>query len=169
MNRLQKIQTVERLRQVFSSASIVITVHNLGVNFASFRGLRREIKNSHGQCYITKNTLAKLALLGSSYEHIIPMFNGPTAIITNDKDVVSVSKIITKFCKDQKMEILGGAMHLKGISPDDISTLASLPSIDELRGKLVGLVLAPATKLVRMLNTPGERIARVISEYSKNN
>lgn len=167
MNREQKIRTVEKLHANFSTASIMILVHNLGVDFTSFRNLRREVNKAEGQCYVTKNTLAKLALSNTPYEHIIDMFNGPTAVILSDKDVVGVTKVIQKFCKDQKMELLGGAMSTNRLSAAEVSTLASLPSIDELRGKLVGLVLAPATKLVRLLNTPGERVARVLAEYSK--
>ncbi len=167
MNRLQKIKAVEKLHGVFSTASIVILVHNLGVDFKSFRGLRREIRNADGQCYVTKNTLAKLALSGTSYEHTFDMFSGPTAVISGDRDVVGVSKVLEKFCKDQKMEILGGAMKANKLTAAEVSTLASLPSIDELRGKLIGIVVAPATKLVRLLNTPGEMIARVLAEYSK--
>jgi len=169
MNRIEKKEVIESLNDIFQSSAIVVIVHNLGVNVASFRELRRSLKAVGSSCLVTKNTLAKIALQNTDYSHIASKFSGPTAIAYSKDDVVGLSKVINDFCKDQKMEVVGGGMSSEDISAAKLKTLASLPSLDQLRGKLVALIATPATRIARILNTPGEQVARLLNAYARKN
>jgi large subunit ribosomal protein L10 len=116
---------------------------------------------------VAKNRLAKLALEGTNAIGIADLLKGPTCLAYSD-DPVAAPKVAVKFAKaNEKFVILGGAMGTTVLDPQGVSSLANLPSLDELRGKLVGLVQAPASKIARVVNEPGAQLARVFAAYGK--
>jgi large subunit ribosomal protein L10 len=116
---------------------------------------------------VAKNRLAKLALRGTEAEHIADLFKGPT-VIAYSNDPVSAPKVAIDFAKtNQKLVILGGAMGKTNLSPDGVMALASLPSLDELRAKLIGMIQTPATRIAQLANAPAAKLARVIGAYAR--
>ena len=116
---------------------------------------------------VAKNRLAKLALKGTDAEHIADLFKGPT-VIAFSNDPVAAAKVAIDFAKtNDKLVILGGAMGRTTLDPDGVKALASLPSLDELSGKLVGMIATPATRIAQVVAAPAAQIARVVGAYAK--
>jgi large subunit ribosomal protein L10 len=129
--------------------------------------LRRDMRSAGGSVKVAKNRLVKLALEGTEAKGIADLLKGPTCLAYSP-DPVAAPKIAVKFAKtNDKFVILGGAMGSTVLNPEGVSSLASLPSLDELRGKLIGLVQAPAGKIARLMNAPGAQLARVFAAYGK--
>ena len=167
MDRAQKHEFVTSLNEVFSNTGIIVVAHYSGLTVAEMTDFRRQMRDVGGQVKVAKNRLAKIALKGTDAEDIADLFTGPTVIAYSD-DPVAAPKIAVKFAKDnEKLVILGGAMGETILDPKGVKSLASLPSLDELRGKLVGLIQAPATKIAQVVNAPGGKLARVVSAYSE--
>jgi len=128
---------------------------------------RRDMQSAGGRVKVAKNRLVKLALEGTDAKVIADLLKGPTCVAFSD-DPVAAPKVAVKFAKaNEKFVILGGAMGTTVLDPQGVSSLANLPSLDELRGKLVGLVQAPASKIARVVNGPGAQLARVFAAYGK--
>jgi large subunit ribosomal protein L10 len=141
--------------------------HNTGLTVAEITDLRRRVREVGGSVKVAKNRLARLALKDTPPEGISDLFKGPTIIAYAD-DPVSVPKVTVNFAKDNdKLVVLGGSMGDVTLDVDGVKSLASLPSLDELRGKLVGLLQAPAGKVVRVLAAPPGQLARVISAHAE--
>lgn len=167
MNREQKREQIDTLHKVFSQTAVVIVAHNTGLTVAEMTDLRRQMREAGGSVKVAKNKLARMALAGTDPEGISDLFTGPTMIAYSD-DPVAAPKIAVKFAKsNEKLVVLGGAMGSKVLDVTSVKALASLPSLDELRGKLVGLLQAPSGKIVRTLNAPAGQLARVVGAYSK--
>lgn len=165
VNREQKRESLESLRDVFSSTGVVVVAHYSGLTVAEMTNLRVDIKQAGGQVKVAKNRLVKLALQGKDQEGMSDLFTGPTLIAFSD-DPVAAPKIAVEFAKkNENLVILGGAMGSEIMDVNAIKTLASLPSLDELRGKLVGLIQAPAGKIARVTAAPAGQVARVIGAY----
>lgn len=163
MNREEKQALVEMLENVFSNTGVVVVARNNGLTVAEMTDFRVQVKQAGGQVKVAKNRLVKLALKGKDQEGITDLFAGPTLIAYSD-DPVAAPKIAVNFAKGNKnLEVLGGSMGDTTLDVNGLKTLAELPSLDELRGKLVGLVQAPAGKIARILNTPAGQVARVLS------
>ena len=163
MDRTQKREAVASLNAVFTNTSSVVVTHYSGLNVAEISDLRRQMRNAGATFKVTKNRLTKLALDGTPYAPISDLLSGPTAIAYSD-DPVAPAKVAVNFSKgNDKLIVLGGAMGDDQLDVDGIKALASLPSLDELRGKIVGLVQAPATKLVGVFQAPASQVARVLS------
>jgi large subunit ribosomal protein L10 len=166
VNRGEKAALVETLKGVLSEASVVVVTHYSGLNVAEMSDLRRRIGEAGGSFRVTKNRIAKLALAGTPYDSIAALFEGPTAIATSS-DPIAAPKVAVAFAKDNdKLVILGGAMGETVLDQAGVKALAELPSLDELRGKIVGLLQAPATKVAQVLSAPGGQLARVINAYA---
>ena len=128
--------------------------------------LRIQMKEAGGTVKVAKNRLVKLALEGTDAEHISDLFSGQT-LLCYSEDPVSAPKVAVEFAKtNEKLVVLGGAMGATNLDPNGVKSLASLPSLDQLRGKIVGLVQAPATKIVRVVNAPASQVARVVGAYA---
>ncbi len=167
MERAQKREFVNSLHGVFSNTGVIVVAHYSGLTVADMTKLRRLVREAGGQVKVAKNRLAKIALQGTSAEGISDLFSGPTVIVFSD-DPVSAPKSAVNFAKENdKLVILGGAMGETVLDPDGVKSLASLPSLDELRGQLAGLLQAPAGKIARLLMEPGGQIARILSAYSE--
>lgn len=166
MDRSQKEQVVAALRQVFADAALVVVTHQNGLTVAEATELRRQMREAGATYRVTKNRLTKIALDGTVYAPLASLFTGPTAIAYSG-DPIAAAKVAVGFAKkNDKLAILGGAMGEKLLDPDGVKALASLPSLDELRAKLVGLIQAPATKVAGVLQAPAGQLARVFNAYA---
>ncbi len=161
MEKAKKQASVAELGGIFQEVETVIIAHNTGLTVAQMTDLRRKVRASGALIKVAKNRLVKIALKGTNFEGLEKHFKGPTTI-TYSKDPVSAAKAIAEFAKtNEKLVILGGAMGNNILDVNGVKQLATMPSLDELRGKLVGLLNAPATKLVQVLQAPPGQLARI--------
>ena len=166
MDRSQKADLVDQLKQVFTETSVVVVTRNLGLSVAQSTDLRLKMRDAGAQFKVAKNRLALIALDGSRYKPIGDLLKGPTALATSI-DPVAAAKVAVDFAKtNDKFEILGGAMGDTLLDVNGIKALAELPSLDELRGTLIGLIQAPASKIARTVAEPGAQLARIFQAYS---
>ena len=166
MDRSQKADLVAELKSVFSETSVVVITRNLGLTVAQSTDLRLKMRDAGAQFKVAKNRLALIALEGTKYGPIGDMLTGPTALATST-DPVAAAKVAVDFAKtNDRLEIVGGAMGDTLLDVNGIKALAALPSLDELRGKLVGLIQAPASKIARTVSEPGAQLARVFGAYA---
>lgn len=167
MERAQKEELVTALNGVFSNTSVVVVAHYAGLSVAEMTALRAQMSEAGGSVKVAKNRLAKLALHGTELEHISDLFKGPTVIAYSD-DPVAAPKVASKFAKDNdKLVILGGALGSTNLDADGVKALASMPSLDELRGKLVGMIQTPASRIAQVTTAPAAQLARVFGAYAK--
>jgi large subunit ribosomal protein L10 len=166
VDRTAKSDAVATLNDVFSKTSVVVVAHYAGLTVAQFQKLRREMKANGAIVKVAKNRLAKIALEGTDVASISPLLKGPT-LIAYSSDPVAAPKVAVAFAKDNdKLVILGGAMGKTSLNPDGVKALATMPSLDELRAKLLGLLLAPATKIAQLSTAPAAKLARVFQAYA---
>ena len=166
MDRSQKADLVAELKNVFTETSVVVITRNLGLSVAQSTDLRLKMRDAGAQFKVAKNRLALIALEGTKYGPIGDMLTGPTALATSS-DPVAAAKVAVEFAKsNDRLEIVGGAMGDTVLDVAGIKALAELPSLDQLRGTLVGLIQAPATKIARIVSEPGAMIARVTGAYA---
>jgi large subunit ribosomal protein L10 len=167
VDRAEKKEAVAELQQVFSKAGAVVVAHYSGLTVAQMQRLRKQAREAGATVQVAKNRLAKIALDGTSVADISPLLKGPTLIAYSD-DPVAAPKVAVAFAKDHdKFVILGGAMGATLLNTDGVKSLATLPSLDELRAKLVGLINAPATKIAQLSTAPAAKLARVFGAYAK--
>ena len=163
MERAQKQELVTTLNGVFSDAGVVVVAHYSGLSVAQMTELRSKMREAGGRVKVAKNRLAKRALEGTDVAGIADLLTGPTCLAYSE-DPVAAPKIAVNFAKEnENLVILGGAMGETMLDADAVKSLASLPSLDELRGKLVGLLQAPAGKIARVVAAPAGQLARVVS------
>ena len=166
MDRSQKADLVDQMKQVFSETSVVVVTRNLGLTVAQSTDLRLKMRDAGAQFKVAKNRLALIALDGTRYSPLGDLLKGPTALATSG-DPVAAAKIAVDFAKTtDKFEIVGGAMGDTVLDVNGIKALAALPSLDELRATIVGLVQAPASKIARTVSEPGAQLARIFSAYA---
>lgn len=166
MERAAKKQAIDDLNGVFKDTSVAVVAHYSGLTVAQMQVLRRQMKQAGAAVKVSKNRLAKIALEGTDVVSIAPLLKGPTVIATS-KDPVAAPKVAIEFAKaNEQFVILGGAMGKTTLNPDAVKALASLPSLDELRAKIVGLLVAPATKIAQLTNAPAAKLARVVQAYA---
>jgi len=157
---------VTELNGVFRSSSVVVVAHYAGLTVADMQKLRTQMKQAGGTVKVAKNRLAKIALDGTDIATIASLLKGPT-VLAYSGDPVAAPKVATDFAKShEKFVILGGAMGRTALNPDGVKALAALPSLDELRAKLIGLVQAPSTKIAQLVNAPAAKLARVVQAYA---
>ena len=166
MDRSQKADLVDQLKQVFTETSVVVVTRNLGLSVAQSTDLRLKMRDAGAQFKVAKNRLALIALDGTRYQPIGDLLKGPTALATSG-DPVAAAKVAVDFAKtNDRLEIVGGAMGDTLLDVNGIKALAALPSLDELRATIVGLIQAPATKIARTVNEPGAQLARIFTAYA---
>jgi large subunit ribosomal protein L10 len=166
MDRAQKSEQVAELKQVFNEASAVVITRNLGLTVAQSTDLRNRMRDAGARFRVAKNTLALIAVEGTTYAPISNMLNGPTALATSS-DPIAAAKVAVDFAKtNPRFEIVGGAMGDTLLDVNGVKALAELPSLDELRARIVGLVQAPATKIAQLMNAPAAKLARVFGAYA---
>ncbi len=167
MDRSQKADSVAQLNAVFNEVGVVVITRNLGLSVAQSSELRTKIREAGATYKVAKNRLAKIAIADTDYVGIGDFLTGPTAIATS-VDPVAAAKAVVDFAKTtDKIEIVGGAMGANVLDAEGIKALATMPSLDELRAKLIGLVQAPATKIAQLSTAPAAKLARVFNAYAE--
>ena len=165
MDRSQKADLVAELKNVFTETSVVVVTRNLGLSVAQSTELRLKMRDAGAQFKVAKNQLALIAIEDTRYKPIGDFLKGPTALATSG-DPVAAAKVAVDFAKTtDRFEIVGGAMGDTILDVNGIKALAALPSLDELRAKIVGLIQAPATKIARTVSEPGAQLARIFAAY----
>jgi large subunit ribosomal protein L10 len=166
MDRTQKAEVVDILNGMFGDAGSVVVAHYSGMTVAQMGELRSRMRAAGASFKVAKNRLVVRALQGTAAEGIAHLFKGPTGIAIS-KDPVAASKVAVTYAKEnEKLVILGGVVGGMTLDANGVKALAELPSLDELRGRIVGLLQAPATKLAGLLAAPAGQLARVIGAYS---
>jgi len=165
MDRSQKTEAVAELNRTFGEVGVVVVTRNLGLTVAQSTDLRNKMREAGASYKVAKNRLAKIALEGTDYVGLTDLLTGPTALSTS-ADPVAAAKVVVDFAKTtDKLEVVGGAMGSTMLDAEGVKALASLPSLDELRGKIVGLIQAPAQKLASVTQAPAGQLARVFGAY----
>jgi large subunit ribosomal protein L10 len=167
VDRTDKEDLVASLHQTFEDASMVVVTHYSGLTVKEMGDLRGRMREAGALFKVTKNRLTRLALKDTKFEPLSDMFTGPTAIAYSD-DPVAAAKVAVNYAKENdKLIVLGGALDNETLDANGVKALATLPSLDELRGKIIGLLNAPATKIAGVLQAPGGQVARVISAHAE--
>ena len=167
MDRSQKADSVAQLNAVFNEDGVVVVTRNLGLTVAQSTQLRTKMREAGAAYKVSKNKLARIALDGTDYGSLGDMLTGPVGLASSI-DPVAAAKVAVDFAKTtDKFEIVGGAMGATALDVEGVKALATLPSLDELRAKIVGLLVAPATKIATITQAPAAQIARVLSAYAE--
>ena len=167
MDRAQKAANVEALHKTFSGTETIVVTRNDGLTAAQSSELRVRMRAAGVSYKVSKNRLVVRALKGTRFEGISPLLHGPVGLATSN-DPVAASKVAAIFAKDnEKLVILGGALGDKLLDKSGVEALSKLPSLDELRAKLLGMLQTPAQRLAVLTAAPASQVARVISAYSK--
>jgi large subunit ribosomal protein L10 len=167
VDRAQKENVVASLHEALADMSCVVVTHQTGLTVAEVTQLRRQIHDVGASYKVTKNRLARRAVVGTSFESLLPLFVGPTALAYS-RDPVAAAKIVVEFAnRNTKLTIVGGGLAGQPLDPAAVKALASLPSLDELRATLVRLLQTPATRLAVLLQAPAAQIARVLAAHAE--
>ena len=169
MDRAEKRELVTGLNDAFKGAGSVVVAHYAGITVAQMNDLRSKMRAAGGTVKVAKNRLAKIALQGTDSESIQKLFIGQT-LIAYSEDPVAAPKVASDFAKtNDKLVILGGAMGTTPLNADGVKALATMPSLDELRARIVGMIATPATRIAQVVNAPAAQLARVIGAYARKN
>jgi large subunit ribosomal protein L10 len=167
LDRTQKQQLVETLQQILADTVCLVVTHQSTLNVAEATQLRRQVRSAGAGFRVTKNRLARRALAGTAFEMLSPLFAGPTAIAFS-RDPVAAAKVVVEFAhRNEKLTIVGGALAGQQMDASGVRELASLPSLDELRSRLLAMLQAPGTRLAVVLQAPAGQVARVLAAYAE--
>jgi large subunit ribosomal protein L10 len=168
VERSKKEALVAELHETFETASLVVVTSQSGLTVPEVTDLRQKMRDAGAGYKVTKNTLAKLALKGTKFEHLDEVFTGPTAIAFS-RDPVAAAKVVTDYRKtNEKISIVAGGLDGSGLDANQVEALAKLPPLDQLRAKLLGVLQAPATKLAGVVQAPAGQLARVFGAYGSS-
>jgi large subunit ribosomal protein L10 len=166
VDRAAKKALVSELNGVFKASNVVVVAHYSGLTVADMQKLRMQMKQVGATVKVAKNRLARIALGGTDVAVVAPLLKGPT-VIAFSGDPVAAPKVAVDFAKGHdKFVILGGAMGKTALDTNGVKALAALPSLDQLRATIIGLVQAPATKIARVISAPAAKVARVVQAYA---
>ena len=167
MERPEKEKVIASMHRALKDSTLVVVAHYTGMTVGEMVDLRGKIREAGASFKVTKNRLALRALEGTKFKNLAGLFKGPTAVAYS-KDPVAAAKVVVNFAKtNEKLVVLGGALGEEKLAADGVKALASLPSLDQLRGKLVGLLKAPATKIAGVVQAPAGQLARVIQAHAQ--
>lgn len=167
MDRAEKRELVTDLNGVFQTSGSVVVAHYAGITVAQMNDLRTKMRAAGGSVKVAKNRLARIALQGTPSEAMRDLFIGQT-LIAYAEDPVAAPKVAADFAKaNDKLVILGGAMGSTALDADGVKALATMPSLDELRAKIVGMINTPATRIAAVVNAPAGNLARVFGAYAR--
>ena len=167
MDRSQKQQIAAALHQDLADTVCVVVTHQTGLSVEEVNQLRRQMRNAGARYRVTKNRLARRAIEGTPFANLAPLFTGPTAIAFS-RDPVAAAKAAVEYAnRNTKLTVIGGGLSGQTLDAAAVKALATLPSLDELRSKILGLLNAPATKLAVLLQTPAGQLARVVAAHSE--
>ena len=166
VNRAQKVEAVKALQNTFETSETVVLAHNEGLTVAQMSELRAKMREAGGQIKVVKNRLAQRAIQESKFKDLGEMFKGPV-VLASSETPVAAAKISYEFAKDnKKFVIVGGGMGEKQLDASGVEALAKMPTLDELRGKLVGVISAPAQRIATIAQAPASQLARVLQAYA---
>ena len=163
MDRSQKQQIAAALHQDLADTVCVVVTHQTGLSVEEVNQLRRQMRNAGARYRVTKNRLARRAIEGTPFANLAPLFTGPTAIAYSNDPVAAAKAAVEYANRNNKLTVIGGGLSGQPLDAAGIRALATLPSLDQLRSKIIGLINAPATKLARLLQTPAGQLARVLA------
>ena len=167
--KLEKQEFVAELEDLYQDSSSVIVTHYHGLTVAQITSLRRNLRNNNAGFKVVKNTLSRIAASKTAVKSITDLFSGPSAIAFS-KDPVAAAKIVVEFAKtNSQLKIIGGFVNGQILNAASVGQLAKLPSLDELKGQIVGLLQAPAVKIAGVLQAPAAQLARVVQAYANKN
>ena len=167
MNRTEKQEAIESYNGLFKESGSVVVCHYKGLTVPDVNNLRAKLREEGGSFTVTKNTLAKLAAKDTDYEGLSDLFTGPTGIVYS-QDPIAAAKVAYNFAKEnENLQIVGGGMGATVLDKAGVESLAKLPSLDEIRGKLVGVLQAPAVQIARVLNAPAQNLVGVTQAYGQ--
>ncbi len=167
MNRAQKEAEILELNERFTKDELVVVTHYSGLSVSEISDLRKQLREQGATFKVTKNSLTKLALKGTKFEALSDLFTGPTGVATSE-DPVAAAKVAHKFAKgNKKLVIVGGALGEMVLDVKGVEAIAVLPSLDEIRSKLIGLLQAPATKLAGLMQAPARELVGVTKAYGE--
>ncbi len=167
MDRSHKANLVTSLNKALAGTELVVVTHQSGLTVAEVTELRRQMRAAGANFRVTKNRLARRALEGTKFERLSPLFKGPTAIAYSS-DPVAAAKVAVAFAdKNDKLTIAGGSLGERELDAQGVKALATLPSLGELRARLLGMLQTPATRIASVLQGPGAQVARVLAAYAK--
>lgn len=167
MDRARKEQTITALHQALQEAELVVVTHQNGLTVKEVTDLRGKMRAEGARFKVTKNRLVRRALVDTQFVGLDGLFKGPTAIAYS-RDPVAAAKVAVEYAKaNEKLKIIGGSLNNQMLGPDGVKALASLPSLDELRARLVGMISTPATRIAGVLQAPGGQVARVLAAYAE--
>jgi large subunit ribosomal protein L10 len=167
VERAEKREFVASFNEVLNNTGVVVVAHYAGLSVAEMTTFRSQVRAAGGSVKVAKNRLVKLALQGTELEHIADLFSGPT-VIAYSQDPIAAAKATMAFAKNQsKLVVLGGALGSTNLDADGVKALAEMPSLDELRGKLLGMIQTPASRIAQVVNAPAGQLARVFGAYAK--
>lgn len=166
MDRTQKQALVETLQNDLAGSTCIVVTHQSGMSVAESTELRRQMRAAGASFKVTKNRLAKRALDGTPFAALAPLFTGPTAVAFSHDPVAAAKAAVTFANRNDKLTIVGGGLAGQTLDAAGVRALATLPSLDELRGKIIGLIQAPATKLAGLLQAPAGQLARVLAAHA---
>lgn len=167
MLRAEKFEIVDSLRGVFADAGVVVVTHFQGLSVAEVTALRAGMRDAGAKFRVTKNRLAKIALAETSFDPIAELFTGPTAIAYSEDPVAAPKAVVDFAKKNDKLVVIGGGLDGNLLSAAEVKALASLPSLDELRAKIVGMISTPAQRIASVLQAPAGQVARVLSAHAE--
>jgi len=168
VDRVQKQRVVEGLQQDLAETTCVVVTHQSGLSVAEVTLLRQQVRNAGASFRVTKNRLAKRALDGTPFAQLVPLFTGPTAIAFSQDPVAAAKAVVGYANRNDKLTIIGGGLAGRLMDAAEVRELATLPSLDEMRGKLIGLLQAPAARLARILQAPAGQVARVLAAHAES-
>jgi large subunit ribosomal protein L10 len=167
VDRAQKQELTASLHQDFSETVCVVVTHQTGLSVAEVTQLRRQMRSAGARYRVTKNRLVRRALEGTPFAALAPLFTGPTAIAFSQDPVAAAKAAVEYANRNSKLTIVGGGLSGQLLDQAEVKALAVLPSLDELRGRIIGLINAPATKLATLLQTPAGQLARVLAAHAE--
>jgi large subunit ribosomal protein L10 len=165
--RAEKLEIVDSLHGVFADAGVVVVTHFQGLSVAEVTELRRGMRDAGAKFRVTKNRLAKIALADTPFTSIAGLFTGPTAIAYSDDPVAAPRAVVDFAKKNEKLVVIGGGLDGNLLTSDQVTALATLPSLDELRAKIIGIINTPAQRIASVLQAPAGQIARVLSAHAE--
>ena len=166
VDRSEKQKLIATLHETLKTAELVVVTQQSGLTVAEVTNLRRQMRQAGAGYRVAKNRLARRALEGTKFEGLSPMLKGPTALAYSADPIAAAKVAVTYANSNDKLTIVGGVMGGQVLDSSGVKALATLPSIDELRGKIVGLLVAPATKIARVLQAPAGQLARVVKAFA---
>lgn len=167
MDRKAKEEAVVWLRELFAAGETVIVAHYAGLNAAAITDLRRRMREAGAGFRVTKNRLVRRALDGTAQEHLRGLFEGPTAI-AYAPEPVAPAKVLAAFERDhESFVILGGGLGAQPLDAAEVHRYATLPSLEELRGRLLGMLTTPARRLATVARGPAGGLARLLRAYAE--